>query len=112
MNLLTEHSVVKCGHEGVVRLQASRRFVTVGGVPLLVAEDPVGRPIVACPNYGINVKPCTSTGAVGRGLSRFVTVDRRPVCLDTLEGVTDGVDVQVVHYTVRNPAQRLVAAGS
>lgn len=112
MKLLTDRAVIKCGHDGIVSNQASQHFVTIQGVPVLIADDPVGRNIVACPNYGMGRKPCTSTQAVRTGYSTFVTISGHTVCLDTLVGVTDGVDVQVVLYTVRDPAQTLVEAGS
>ncbi len=112
MRMLTDHAVIKCGHNGIVTNQASQRFVTVRGVAVLIADDPVGRSIVACPNYGLGRKPCTNTRAVRTGYSTFVTVSGHAVCLDTLVGVTDGVDVEVVLYTVRDPAQSLVEAAS
>lgn len=112
MRLLTRASVVTCGHGGVVQNVPSQQHVTIGGVPVLVEDDPVGRVVLACPNYGLSLKPCTTTRAVRTGYSTFVTVGGRPVCLDTLEGVTDGVDAQVVLYTLRDARQQLVGAGS
>lgn len=110
MKVLTLDSVVRCGHDGTVRNAASQSFVTVRGVAVLVAEDPVGRPIVACPNYGLNVKPCTSTLAARTGYSTLVSVGGHAVVLDVLEGLTDGVDAQPVTYTVRDPRQGFVDA--
>jgi hypothetical protein len=112
VNILPDGSIVKCGHGGIVSNQASQKFVKVQGMPVLIADDPIGRSIVACPNYGIGRKPCTTTRAVRTGYSGFVSISGHPVCLDTLEGVTDGVDVQVVLYTVINAEQTLVTVAS
>jgi hypothetical protein len=112
VNLLVDRSVVKCGHNGVVQNRASQQFVTIQGMPVLVADDPVGRDIVACPNYGVGRKPCTTTLAVRTGYSAFVSVAGHAVCLDSLQGLTDGVDVQVVLYTVSSPGQTFVGASS
>lgn len=112
MKLLTDQAVIKCGHQGRVRNQPSQHFVTIQGEPVLIADDPVGRTIIACPNYGIGRKPCTTTQAVQTGYSTFVSISAHAVCLDTLVGVTDGVDVQIVKYTVSDPAQSLVEAAS
>lgn len=108
MRLLTRRAVVKCGHDGVVSNRASQSFVTVDGEPVLVAPDPQGRAVVACPNYGLSVKPCTSTLVVTQGYSTLVQIAGSAVCLDTVTGPTDGVDAQVVRYTVRRPGQQLV----
>jgi len=112
MKLLVDRGVVKCGHNGIVRNQASQHFVTIKHMPVLVSDDPVGRNIIACPNYGIGRKPCTKTMVVRVGYSRFLSINGHAVCLETVEGVTDGVDVQVVLYTVRAPGQTLVGAAS
>lgn len=112
MNLLVDHAVLKCGHDGIVQNKPSQQFVTIQGAPVLIADDPVGRNIVACPNYGIGRKPCTNTQAVRTGYSTFVSISGHAVCLDTVVGLTDGVDVQPVEYTVRQPGQTLVEAAS
>jgi hypothetical protein len=112
MRCVTLRSVLKCGHDGMVQNRASQTFVTISQVPVLVSDDPVGRSIVACPNYGLNVKPCTTTRSVRTGYSAFVTVAGHAVCLDVLEGVTDGVDAQVVTYTVRDPRETFVDVAS
>jgi hypothetical protein len=109
---LTETAIVTCDHVvGVSPQRASRRFVTIAGVPVLRVADPVGRPIGGCPNVGPTVKPCTSTLAMSAGASAFVSIDGAPVCLDTTEGLTDGTPPGMVKYTVRDPGQTLVTIG-
>lgn len=108
MLLVTSAAVVRCGHDARVRNVASKTWFTVMGAPVLVEADPVGRVVVACPNVGLNVKPCTRTLAVQTGYSTFVSVDGHALCLQTVVGPTDGVDAQVVLYTVRDPGQQLV----
>jgi len=112
VNILPDGSIVKCGHGGIVANRASQTFVKVQGMPVLIEDDPVGRSISNCPNVGIGRKPCTTTRAVRTGYSGFVSINGHPVCLDTLVGVTDGVDVQIVLYTVINAEQTLVTVAS
>jgi hypothetical protein len=112
VKLLVERSVVLCGHGGQVRNQSSQQLVTSQGSLLLVADDPVGRTVVACPNYGTNVKVCTSTVNVQTGYSSLVSIDGHAVCLDTLTGQTDGLDAGAVLYHVSKAVQTLVDVAS
>lgn len=110
MKLLTEDAVVVCDHEvGLVGNRPTQDWVTVAGRRLLLGPDPEGRPIVGCPNVGPTIKPCTTTLKVQEGYSDLVRVDGRPVCLDTVTGLTDGTPPGVVDYKVRTPGQRLVS---
>ncbi|RIV41244.1 hypothetical protein [Micromonospora radicis] len=110
MRWIHRDSVIRCDHDGRVRNRPSQQWVTVAGVPALVADDPSGREIVACPNYGATVKPCAKTLAVRVGYSGWVRVDRRPVVLSHLAGFTDGSPPGQVSYRVRDPRQRFVGA--
>jgi hypothetical protein len=82
--------------------------VTVQGRPVLVRADPEGRPIAGCPNIGPTIKPCTTTLAVQKGYSDFIRIDGRPVCLDSVTGLTDGTPPGVVKYKVNVPGQTWV----
>lgn len=108
MRIVVRDGTVRCGHDGVVALTASQPWVRVGGSPVLVEPDPVGRSISLCPNVSATIKPCTATLAVHEGYSTFVRVAGHPVCLDTVVGYTDGTPPGAVDYTVRDPGQRLV----
>jgi hypothetical protein len=110
MEWVTERATVRCGHDGRVAGQASARWLTVAGVPVLVDDDPEGRPVAGCPNIGPTVKPCTRTLAVARGYSGWLRAGGRGVVLSHLDGLTDGTVPGTVHYTVRDPGQRLVRA--
>ncbi|WP_327038237.1 hypothetical protein [Micromonospora maris] len=110
MRWIHRDSVIRCDHDGRVRNQASQQWVTIAGVPTLVADDPKGQTIVACPNYGTTVKPCTTTEAVRVGYSSWVRVDGRQVVLSHLEGFTNGSPPGQFTYRVRDPRQRFVAA--
>jgi hypothetical protein len=77
---------------------------------MLVATDPQGRPIVGCPMAGPGIKPCTNTLVVKKGYSTFVRIAKRALCLDTVEGFTDGSPPGTVEYRVRSPGQTLVSA--
>jgi hypothetical protein len=109
MRVLTVDALVVCAHElGKVGLVPSQSWVTVEGRPVLVRPDPEARPITGCPNIGPTIKPCTTTLVVKVGYSSLVRIDGRPVCLDTVRGLTDGTPPGVVEYKVNTPGQRLV----
>jgi hypothetical protein len=110
MEWTTERAVVKCGHDGVVLNVPSQHWVRVGGIPVLVDNDPEGRSIAACPNYGLTIKPCTITLRMIRGYSSWLRIGGRRVILSNLDGLTDGTVPGTVHYTVRSPGQSYVGA--
>ncbi|MCU1442909.1 MAG: hypothetical protein JWQ59_1059 [Cryobacterium sp.] len=112
MKLLIRAGTVRCGHDGIVVNVASQEWVKVVTSPVLVENDPQGRSINMCPNIGINIKPCTSTLVVATGYSGFLRIGGHAVCLDSVEGYTDGTPPGAVKYTVRDPGQRLVGASS
>ena len=110
MKFLTEDAVLVCAHElGRVGLRPIQDLVTIGGRKVLVQNDPEGRTISGCPNIGITIKPCQTTLRVQVGYSDFIRVDRRPVCLDTVVGLTDGTPPGIVIYKVRTPGQEYVS---
>ena len=109
MKALTDLALLLCDHvTGTVRLAASQHFVTVQKRAMLVAPDPVGKPVVGCSNMGPTIKPCTATLPVQAGYSTLARINGRAVCLDTVSGITDGTPPGVVSYTVKNPGQTLV----
>lgn len=108
MRVLVLSGVLKCGHDGRVVNAASQTWVRIAGDPLLVAEDPEGRPIAGCPNISTNSKPCRTTKEVTSGYSGFVRIGGAAVCLDAVQGPTDGVPPSL--YTVRSAGQDLVGA--
>ena len=113
MRVLTEDALLVCKHLlGKVIIVPAQGWVTIENRKVLVQRDPEGRPILACPNMGATIKPCQTTLAVDKGYSAFVSIDGKPVCLDTVEGLTDGTPPGVVQYIVRNPGQGLVAGDS
>ncbi|GAP60977.1 MULTISPECIES: hypothetical protein [unclassified Arthrobacter] len=110
--LLIKEAILRCGHDGKVENVPSQQWVRVAGSPVLVDDDPQGRDISMCPNVGLNIKPCNKTLPVIKGYSGFVRIGGNKVCLDTVEGYTDGTPPGAVKYTVRRPGQEFVAAGS
>lgn len=110
MKILTQDATLVCRHEsGKVSLPITmQRYVTVQGVPVLVRGDLVPRPIGGCANMGPTIKPCALTVNVTRGYSDFVRIDGRPICLESLVGITDGTPPAGVEYHVRTPGQSLV----
>lgn len=106
---LTDAADVRCSHKvGKSPQQASQTWLTVDGRPVLVAPDPVGRPIAGCPNIGVSIKPCTSTLAIRSGQSSFIRIDGRPIVRADLSGYTDGTPPGQVTYDVLDAAQILV----
>lgn len=110
MKLLTENAVLVCKHElGTVINHPTQNLLTIGHRRVLVDSDPEGRTIVACPNIGATIKPCTLTLKVEVGYSDFVRADGKRVCLDTVTGLTDGTPPGTIKYVVRTPGQNLVS---
>lgn len=112
MYLLTQDAILVCPHEtGIVGISTPQSLVTIGARRVLVAHDPVGKPIVGCPNLNppAGIKPCTTTLAVQEGYSTWIRIDGRPVCLDTVTGLTDGTPPGTHKYKVRSPGQHLVS---
>lgn len=109
MKPITEAAIMTCAHRlGIVGLLSSQAYVKISGRKVLVSPDPVGKPILGCPNIGPTLKPCTSTLPVKSGYSSFVRISGRAVCLDTTCGITDGTPPGLVEYTVRAPGQSWV----
>jgi hypothetical protein len=108
MKVLVLPGVLRCGHDGRVQNTNAQDWVRIAGSPALVDNDPEGRSISMCPNISTNTKQCNHTLAVVSGYSEFVRIGGRRVCLDSVDGMTDGVPPS--HYTVRDPGQQLVGA--
>ena len=109
MHPVTEQAIATCAHQlGVVALKSGQNIVRIGGVAVLVAHDPVARPIVGCPNVGPTIKPCTATLAVRSGYSTLVCIEGKAICLETVTGLTDGTPPGMVDYAIRQPGQTLV----
>ena len=113
--ILTDKAKLVCQHKtGVVLIIATQqlvridgRYVLVGGLP---KGDPEFQPIAGCPNFGLTIKPCTFSLKVMRGYSSFIFINGRPICLDTISGLTDGTPPGVVKYEVVQPGQVFVEA--
>ncbi|MDI9628745.1 MAG: hypothetical protein QM286_09410 [Acidobacteriota bacterium] len=108
MRVLILSGMLRCGHDGKVNNTARQQWVRIAGSPILVATDPQGRSISMCPNISTNTKQCRTTLQVVTGYSDFVRIGGRQVCLDGIDGMTDGVPPS--HYTVRDPGQQFVGA--
>src|SRR3954447_22227862 len=108
--LVNVNAAIMCAHGGKVMLIAKQTSVTAGGAPVLCEGDLVGAPIVGCaqpPSPG--TKPCTMVVSTLPGSSSpTVMVLGRPVLLQTLQGMTDGVPPGML--MVANPGQATVQA--
>jgi hypothetical protein len=113
MKVITEDALMVCQHElGKVGLQPSQNWVTIDGRKVLVEADPEGRPISSCPNVGATIKPCQTTLKVEKGYSEFIRVDGHRLCLDSIDGRTDGTPPGIVHYKVNQPGQNFIEANA
>ena len=109
MKWLNDDAKLICKHSGTIENKPSQDWVRVSGHPVLVEPDPEGRHISRCPNVGATIKACINTLRVREGYSEFIRVGGKPVCLDTVTGITDGTPPGVVPYIVKDPGQELVA---
>jgi hypothetical protein len=105
---LTVAADIRCDHDGRVANAPSQHWVSIAGRTVLIADDPVGKPVAACPNIGATMKPCLRTLRVAAGYSSWIRIGARPVVLDSLDGLTDGTLPGTVHYAVRHTHQHFV----
>jgi hypothetical protein len=106
--IVTTNATIMCVHGGQVLLTPRQAQVQVQGGFVLCEPDIVGAPIVGCaqvPSPG--TKPCTLVVSTLPGSSApNILVGGRPVYLDTLTGMTDGVPPGVIK--VMSPGQTAV----
>jgi hypothetical protein len=114
MRWLTEDATLVCDHGGRIKIETSQNFVRIANRRVLIEPDPQGRSIGGCPNSNptIGIRSCLHTLVVKEGYSTFVSIAGKPVCLDSVQGLTDGTPPGVVNYKVRDPGQTLVEAGA
>lgn len=107
MLLLTLNAYFLCGHGGRANPAARQSFVFIDGAPVLVFGDPVGRSISACPHSiaPAGILPCKTTLKVTQGYSGFIRIAGNPVCLSSVEGLTDGMPLGQVKYRVQHSGQ-------
>ena len=111
MKLLCDEAELRCQHQtGKVRIVPTQYLVRIEGEPVLVKNNPEDAFITGCSNVGLNIKPCTTTLKATDGYSTFVNINGNPVCLDTVEGLTDGTPPGVIKYLVHDPGQDFVKA--
>jgi hypothetical protein len=109
MFFLTEDAVIVCQHErGIVQNVPSQDWVTIANRRVLVEIDPEGRTIKGCPNYGVGIRPCVTTLKVISGYSDLIRIDGRRLCLDPINGLTDGTPPGLVLYKVNEAGQPFV----
>jgi hypothetical protein len=112
MRWLTEDALIACEHGGSVTLDPSQDFVRIEKRRVLIEPDPENRPISGCPNSNptIGIRSCLHTLKVKEGYSTFVRIATKPVCLDSIQGLTDGTPPGIVNYRVRTPGQQFTEA--
>lgn len=91
---LTIASDVECGHKGVVEVTSSVKL-TVNGSPVLLEASVASMPVTpgTCATQQTSTtSPCkTVTSVLPPSLATKLTVGGKPVVLDSLKGLTDGV---------------------
>src|SRR5690348_11451347 len=80
-------------HAGQVTLVPRQQKVLVGGAPAMGLSDIAGSLIVACPQIGPGIKPCTTVVSAIPGVSTSpkVMVMGQPALVQSVQGMTDGV---------------------
>lgn len=114
MRWLTEDATLACDHGGSVKIDTTQDFVRIEKKIVLVEPNPEGRSIRGCPNSNpvAGIRSCLTTLKVREGYSTFVRIAKQPVCLDSIQGMTDGTPPGVVAYKVRSPGQDFVGASA
>ena len=113
MFILNDDATLHCDHKmGSIKNKPSQKWVRVADKPVLVKPDPVGRSIRGCANENLlsGIKRCTKTMTLSAGESLFVKIDGRPVCLESVTGLTNGTPAGVVKYSVTHAGQSFVSA--
>jgi hypothetical protein len=102
-SVVTTAATIMCPHGGRVVLTPRQMQVLVQGSPALCEPDLMGAPIAGCMQPPTpSSKPCTLVVSTMPGSSSLlVKVGGRPVYLNTLTGMTDGVPPGIV--TVMSP---------
>lgn len=100
--IVNSSAVIMCAHGGQVVVTPRQATVVVQGGPALCEPDLVGAPIVGCAQPPTpSTKPCTTVVSTLPGSTSLrVTAGGRPVYLDTLTGMTDGVPPGIVSVVV------------
>ena len=111
MKILTEDADLRCRDGGRVDIRPTQDFVTIHQRKVLVDSDPEKRPIKGCA-IPIILNPCKITLNVTSGYSELLRIDGKRVCLDSIEGKTDGNAPGTVPYRVQQPGQDFVAEKS
>lgn|SRR5574338_44710 len=112
MKILVQGAELVCAHTPAGKVNISptvQSWVRVNGKAVLVQADPVAKSIAGCPNVRPGIKPCQLTLPVQKGYSTLMRIDGKPICLDTVTGLTDGTPPGAVQYTVRKPGQDFVS---
>jgi hypothetical protein len=110
MLILNNDARLVCKHEpGSVTNKPSQNFVTIAEKPVLVENDPEGRDIKGCPIYPPAGRPCVTTLKVITGYSDWIRIGGKRVCLDTINGFTDGTPPGTILYKVNFAGQEFVS---
>jgi hypothetical protein len=109
MLLLTLDAKIPCAHRmGHVDPGAQQSLVFIGGRPVLVRGDTLGRAVKRCLGGGPPLRPCKRTLREREGFSDFVHINGVPVLHSGLKGITDADPVGIVEYTAAAAGQSLV----
>jgi hypothetical protein len=112
--LITEKSIVKCAHNGVVTLKASQTLLTIDGTAVLVEEDLDGATITGCTtvtNAVSGTKQCLTVVAMSAGAATTLSVGGKAVLLASATGTTDGVTaVPSNFWSVQSAGQTAISA--
>ena len=92
--VVTAAATILCSHAGSVQLIPRQTTVMAGGSPIMCEGDLNGAPIAGCAQpASVSSKPCTTVISTIPGVSSNprVTIGGKPVLIQVLQGMTDGV---------------------
>jgi hypothetical protein len=109
LHWLTENGALHCLHPGAgkVDVASGSHFVRVNGARVNIKPNPLSRPINGCMHpASTNSKPCSLTLTVNTGYSAFIYIGGKPICLESITGVTESIPPSM--YKVSYPGQSMV----
>jgi hypothetical protein len=109
-NVLTEGSTIQCAHGGTIKPSASQSVLKVDGQKVLVQSDLPGTTVSNCLNVNAPAKPCLTVVSVTAGVSTTLKAGGQPVLLEAALGLTDGVPVAPVQWSVASAGQTKLQA--
>ena len=115
--VLTEKSSLTCANQGTVQITATQSKLKVAGAKVLVEGDLAGAPISGCmikpapPPPGPTSVTCMMITSAAGGVSAKLKIAGKGVLLETAQGMTSGVLMNVPQtWSVQSAGQSKLKA--